>query len=111
MVCAYSELCDSLSHRSFAGLTIQTHVHHNNFDKWPGLVYNETHDPRSNTAGIRADMINTAFLSDWDFFVETAISTAAEWNQCALSSLMKVEIWYEHGQFVGNVFHFLAHTV
>ncbi len=60
-VCACSGLWDSLSHRSFAGLTTQTQVHHNKFDKRPELVYRETQDPRSDTAGIRADMINTAF--------------------------------------------------
>lgn len=68
-------------------------------------VYGETQDPRSDTAGIGADMINTAFPSDSFLFcslrfVETAISTAAEWNHSALSSLMKAEILS-----VGNVFH------
>lgn len=38
------------------------------------------------------------------YFVETAISTAAEWNQCALSSLMAAEIGYRHGQFVGGMY-------
>lgn len=38
------------------------------------------------------------------YFVETAISTAAEWNRCALSSLMAAEIGYRHGQFVGGMY-------
>lgn len=102
-VSAWSGLADSLSHRSFAELTTQTQVHHNKFAQQP--VYRETQEPRSHTASIGADMTNTAFFSRLFFyFVETAISTAAEWNRCALSSLMTAEIGYRHGQFVGGMY-------
>lgn len=67
-MCACSGLWDSLSHRSFAGLTTQTQFHHNRFDKRPESVYRETQESRSDTAGNGEDTINAAFPSNRFFF-------------------------------------------
>lgn len=96
---ACSLLRDSPGHRSFAGLTTQTKAHHNEFDKGLQFVYRETRQPPSD---IGVDVINISLRHFFFFWLETAVSTATEWNHAALSSLMKAEIWYELGKLVGE---------
>ena len=116
-VCACSGLWDSLSHRSFAGLTTQTQFHHNRFDKRPESVYRETQESRSDTAGIGEDTINTTLPSNrFIIFFFSLFLSRQQSQQQQSAPTVHYPVWgkLKHCAWTslcGNVLCFLAHTV
>lgn len=114
-MCACSGLWDSLSHRSFAGLTTQTQFHHNRFDKRPESVYRETQESRSDTAGIGLDTISSTFPSNRFFFSFFFLSRQQSQQQQSAPTV-HYPLWgksrycvWALGSLRGNVLRFLAY--